>query len=203
MASIAGVGELENLMDSLAAIRGLRQVRRVLQVLVLIACVRPASAQVDPQSEHKFKAVYLYNFLKFVDWPNGAFADQSSPVRIGILGNDQLTKLLGETVGSEKIGDRSVVVAQISTLNEVQECQMVFVSRTEKDRYREILTKVKGKPILSVGEEEEFFQMGGAVNFYFEGKRLRFEINLKSVKAAELTANSKLLRLAKIVGSVD
>lgn len=179
------------------------RVRLFLPLLILCFSLQPASAQVDPQSEHKFKAVYLYNFLKFVDWPDGAFADRSSPVRIGILGNDLLKKLLEETVGSEMIGDRPVAVTQISSLDQVETCQLVFVSRSERESYREILTKVKGKPILTVGEEEEFFQMGGAVNFYFEGKKLRFEINLKSVKTADLSANSKLLRLAKIVGSVD
>ena len=132
-----------------------------LPVLILCFSLQPASAQIDPQSEHKFKAVYLYNFLKFVVWPDGAFADRSSPVRIGILGNDLLKKLLEQTVGSEMIGDRPIAVTQISSLDEVESCQLVFVSRSERESYREILAKVKGRPILEMRARYEHVDQDG------------------------------------------
>jgi hypothetical protein len=156
-------------------------------------------AQMNSSSEYNFKAVYLYNFLQFIEWPRQVFSNDSSPVVVGVLGNDLLSNLLEQTVKNETIKDHAVAVRRLSSLDEIKTCHVLFISRAEEGKVPEILTKIKGKPILTVSESEGFAQNGGAINFYVEDNKLRFEINLEAVKAANLVVSSKLLRLAKIV----
>lgn len=173
----------------------------VVGILLCLCCTISAPAQVDAGAEYKFKAVYLYNFLQFVEWPKQVMHDDSSPIIVAILGNDLLDSLLEQIVKNEKIKGHPVTVHRLSDIDEMKTCHVLFISRTEEKDIQQILKKIKGAPILAVSEAKGFARMGGAINFYFEDKKLRFEINLDAVKTADLVLSSKLLRLAKIVES--
>ena len=157
------------------------------------------TAQVGTSTEYKFKAAYLYNFLRFVEWPHQAFADKASPIVIGVLSNDAFSTLVEQTVNNETIRGRAVVVRRLSGIEGAKSCHILFISRSEQKNLHEILDMLKGKPVLTVGEIGAFARSGGAINFYFEGNKLRFEINPEAAKSADLVLSSKLLRLAKIV----
>src|SRR5437867_1187382 len=59
------------------------------------------SAQTAPPKEYQVKAVFLFNFAQFVEWPPAAFADDKSPIVIGILGDDPFGAYLDEVVRAE------------------------------------------------------------------------------------------------------
>ena len=155
-------------------------------------------AQTAVSKEYQIKAVCLFNFAQFVTWPPEAFTSPDQPLRIGILGGDPFGTFLDETVKGEKVGDHPLIIQRYGSIEDVQDCQILFVSASESGKLSAILSALKGKSILTVGEKEDFVQDGGMVRFFVEGNKLRLKINPEAAKDAGLTISSKLLRLAQI-----
>lgn len=152
--------------------------------------------------ENELKAVLLYNLTQFVEWPGSAFASTNSSLAIGILGEDTFGRLLDDAVRGEKYGSRSIVVQRIRTVEEAMGCQIVFVSPSENGRFDEILSRLKGRAILTVAESDGFIRAGGMIRFVKSPQnKIRLRINAEAAKAAELSVSGKLLRVAEIAHS--
>ena len=162
---------------------------------------REAVAQEAVPIEYQVKAVFLYNFTRFVEWPPRAFADPHTPFVIGILGDDPFGSFLDKAVRGETACSRPVVIRRYQRIEEITDCQVLFISRSETDKLERILGGLKGRTILSVGDTDRFSQSGGMIQLATENGKIRLKINVKRAKAAELAISSKLLRSAKIVVS--
>jgi hypothetical protein len=159
----------------------------------LFAHAQPASP------EYKLKAVFLFNFVRFTEWPPSAFPTESSPIIIGVLGADPFGKTLDQTVKDEVANGHPIEVRRYKTVNEIKKCHVLFISSSESDRLRSILSALKGRNILTVGDIEGFADKGGMVRFRKENNKIRFRINVEAAKAENLSISSKLLQLADIV----
>ena len=157
------------------------------------------SAQTASSREYQVKAVFLFNFAQFVEWPTNAFPEAQTPLVIGVLGQDPFGAYLDETVRGEKVNNRSLIVERYRRVEEIKTCHVLFISRSEVDRLAEILANLKGRNILTVGDAENFAERGGMIRFVTEKNKLRLKVNLEAAKAANLTISSKLLRPAEIV----
>lgn len=164
-----------------------------------IATAAPAA------SEYEVKAAFLYNFIKFVEWPPKAFPNRNSPLIIGVLGDDPFfspsakINYLDQTVDGKTINDRNIVVQRSNRLADLKNCQLLFISKSERNRIKDTLANLSGMNILVVGETENFCQQGGAINFVMQSEKVRFEINVGAAEKAGLKISSKLLNVAKIV----
>lgn len=171
--------------------------------LMLFAVLLSFGANAPPQEEitkeYQVKAVFLYNFTQFIEWPPDAFAQPDAPLVIGILGPDPFGKYLDETIQGEKVNGHPLVVQRFQTLAEVAHCQVLFISTDEKNQWKPIFEYAKAKHVLTVGDVTNFSRQGGMVRFFPEENKIRIRINLTSVKDADLKVSSKLLRLAEIV----
>lgn len=153
-------------------------------------------AQEPQPSEYELKAAFLYNFAKFVEWPPGTFPQSSSPFVIGILGENPFADDLKKTVAGKKILEHPISVVAFSTLAEATNCHILFISNSEKSRLGAIFKSLRGAPVLTVGENDQFTEAGGMINFVREANKIRFQINDESAKGARLKISSKLLSLA-------
>lgn len=172
---------------------------RVLLLAWFVAlCLDTLPAQTVSR-EYQLKAVFLYNFAQFTDWPANAFPRTNSPVVIGIFGQDPFGRALDDTVKGESINGRSLVVRRFARLEEINECQLLFISASETNRLPQILSAVKGRSTLTVGETDNFVLSGGIIRFATANNKIRLRINLDAARQANLTISSKLLRLADIV----
>jgi hypothetical protein len=164
---------------------------------------------------YKVKAAFLYNFIRFVEWPEGKMADASKPVVIGVLGKDPFGNSL-ETITDKKLKDKDVIIKRFKGFEElkksadkneldqevkaISECHLLFICSSEKDYLSEITTLVKKYSILTVGELDGFMDNGGIINFVIVDNKIRFDINAAAAKESSLKIRSQLLRLAnKIV----
>ena len=159
------------------------------------------SAQTTGAEEYQVKAVFLFNFTQFVAWPANAFVDSQSPIVIGVLGDDPFGEYLDETVRSEKVDGRPLVVFRYHNTGEIKACHVLFISQSETARLKEILAQLKDRSVLTVGDQENFSRRGGMVRFYKDKNRVRLRVNVEAVKAAGLSISSKLFRFAEIVGT--
>ena len=160
---------------------------------------RPASAQDGVRSEYAMKAAFIFNFAKYVEWPPDAFADSSTPVTIGILGDDPFGPAMEKTIGDRKINGRQVVIRRFRSAGEIRgphACHVLFVANSEKGRLDKILSASGQAGILTIGETEEFLNKGGMIRFVnIEGK-LKFEVNGDAAEKESVKISSHVLSLA-------
>jgi hypothetical protein len=153
-------------------------------------------AQEPQPSESQLKAAFLFNFAKFVEWPPAAFAEATSPMVIGILGENPFGDDLERTIRGKTINNRPLVVREFRSPGEATNCHILFISASEKKRLAEIFDGLHGKSVLTVSETDGFTEAGGMINFVAEGNKIRFQINDAAAKGAGLKISSKLLSLA-------
>jgi hypothetical protein len=169
-----------------------------LALLLLIGLAGQAAAGTG---EYQVKAVFLFNFTQFVEWPADAFAHADTPLVIGVLGDDPFGAYLDETVRGETAHGRPLTVERYRRIQEIGDCHVLFISRSEADRLEQIFARLNGKRILTVGDVEGFTRRGGVIRFATMAGTIRLRINLEAAKAAQLIISSKLLRPAQIVTS--
>jgi hypothetical protein len=149
--------------------------------------------------EYQVKAAFLYNFARFVEWPEQSFKTDKDPMRICVIGQDTLDKSLEQTVNGRTVLGRPFVITDISDIRQTADCQMLFVGSSEQKRLKAILAAIRSPGILTVGEADDFASQGGIVNFKVDAGRVRFEINVDAAARAKLRISSKVLNLAQIV----
>jgi hypothetical protein len=182
-------------------------------LLIVIICVLPAMAlrshaeSVDSadSSEYLIKAGFIYNFAKLVEWPTSAFAQQDSPIVIGILGDDPFGATLDRIVADKKINGRGFAVKRLKwskDLKDLRDCNILFVSSSEREHIDSLVDATKSLPILTIGDAPGFAKRGGIINFTLEDNKVRFEVNVEAAKRADLTISSRLLTLARIIQQV-
>ena len=173
---------------------------RVWLIVVMFFMGTPLNAaDVGPLREFQVKAVFLYNFAQFVEWPASAFESQESPLVIGILGLDPFGKILDEMVKGEMVNGRPLAVKRFRSVGDIDQCHILFVSGSEGSRTEQIIAALDGKCILTVCDWEGFARRGAMVRFVVERNRVRLRINLEAAKSAGLNISSKLLRSAETV----
>jgi hypothetical protein len=164
--------------------------------LVLPLTIGEGRAQNAQPSEYQIKSAFLFNFAKFVEWPPKAFAGTTSPIVIGILGEDPFRDALQNTIRDKTVDEHPLVIKQLGSQAEATNCHILFISTSEKPRLAQILEGLKGSSVLTVGEMERFTENGGMINFVLDGTKIRFQINKEAATSAGLKISSKLLSLA-------
>lgn len=148
--------------------------------------------------EYQVKAAFLFNFAKFVEWPADAFTGPDDPLTICIWGNNPFDGALETNIREKTVANRTFVTRDVANAAQAGKCQIVFVSLSERKRVRLFLDAIKGRPILTVGEGEDFMASGGIINFKLDDSRVRIEIDLAAAERARLRISSKLLNLATV-----
>jgi hypothetical protein len=176
--------------------------------LIAGGCLAALAPQISAQSksgfsEYQVKAVFLFNFVQFVDWPADALPTAESPLVIGVLGDDPFGAFLDEAVVGEKINQHPLIVRRFQRVDEIDAVHVLFVSRSEQSHLKQIFSALKGRSILLVGEPEGFAVQGGTIRFVTENNKVRMRINLNAAKNSRLVISSKLLRAAEIVTTKD
>jgi hypothetical protein len=151
-------------------------------------------------SEYQVKAAYLFNFLKFVEWPEDAFADPLAPIVIGIVGNDPFGSALPQVIIGKTVQGRDLVIRKYQAGEDLRSTHVLFISVSEKKRIPQILAGLRGSSVLTVADCSDFLTEGGMIQLYSEDNRIRFAINVDAAGRARLKISSKLLSLARVVG---
>ena len=163
---------------------------------LVVATIFASASVVVPHAqeisqEYQIKAAYLYNFLRYVDWPepiNRTFV-------ICVAGQNPFGSELDGLTNNERVRGNPVKTEVI--LSPEPGCDVIFTPRTAN--IPAYLQSATGMPILTVGETPRFIEQGGIVNFFLENGKVRFEINRSAAERSGLRFSSRLLQLAKIV----
>jgi hypothetical protein len=146
-------------------------------------------------SEREIKAGFLFNFTRFVDWPEAAFAGPGAPYVLCIAGDASMTRLLRETAAGKVVNGRGVVVREVKGNDDGAGCHVVFLSGTDGRRGR----GGYGGGILTVGESPGFARGGGVMDLVLEENRVKVELNLGAAERAGLRVSAKLIAVSRLV----
>ena len=167
-------------------------------LVALLSCA-PAFSMADNHqtTEYRIKAAFLYNFSRFVTWPENAL-QESGEFNLCILGSDPFRKLL-DPLSGKSTQKSSLNIKRLATLDQGHACQIIFISQTGSRALKHIMSVLKGQPVLTVSDIEDFTAHGGIIQFKLVDNKVRFNINIDNASHAGLTISSKLLSLATIV----
>lgn len=185
---------------------GLRQGWRLRQgwgsallTLLGLASTALAIAQ-QPFSDLEVKAVFLYNFANFVNWPPASGQGSTQPFRYCVL-DDEITPVLQKAIKNETVGGRSLLVQEKVTAANLAECQVLYLAKGRL-RGAEIWELVRGAPavhVLTVSDLEGFETQGGMIALVRQDRRIHPRINIDTVERGKLRISAKLLNLATVV----
>ena len=171
-------------------------------MISLPAAAQTSYQQIDHDREYAVKAAFLYHFLTYMEWPEGAFQSADQPFVIGVLASDPFGGALDKVAQSKTVAGRPIEIRRLQSLDGVHACHILFVpSSVPKSTQDAAIQAVRGIHVLTVGETEDFVDRGGAAHFYVDGDKVRFAFSSDVVEGKHFKISSKLLSLAKIVST--
>jgi hypothetical protein len=164
-----------------------------LACLLLLLQTMPAHAKTP---EEQLKADMLYHFSLFVQWPDRAWPDATSPFIFCLLGGNTLQPWLQNHL---RVGNRRVEIRQLGNTEEAAECQLLYIDRSEQPRLQQILARLRNMSVLTVSDIEDFCSQGGMIELLVEDQQMRFDLNTEKADTAGLKIDSALKRIARNV----
>ncbi len=169
--------------------------------LLIFLLVPQFNGQQSRATESQVKAAYLYNFGKFVRWPEDNSSNANN-FEICVLGKDPFASVLDTTVAGEHLDHKAIDVHRVSTLPDAVQCNILFISVSEEARLKSILAATQSLSVLTVSEIPHFAERGGDIGFVTQDDKIRFEVNLGAAQRSHLKLSSELLKVAsKVIGS--
>jgi hypothetical protein len=190
-------------------------------VLASWAMAEPSDAK---NVEYQLKAAFLYNFMKFIEWPQTAGVDgdkdsqKKNPITLCIIGNDFFGRHLDDLTKKE-VKERPIRIVRLEGFESYQKthpdatvqqyfqeqkqtiesCHLLFISQSEEKLMGDLVTFIDAMQILTVSDISDFARKGGVIEFVMEGNKIRFEVNIASADRKKLKISSQLLQLAREV----
>lgn len=183
--------------------RGILRINLFLRLLfvgsiLMMALVFPVQAAPLALTEYQVKAAFIYNFAKFVEWPEEVMGD-GRPFVIGIVGQDPFGNFIDEAITGKRIREKKMTVRRFSRIEEAVDSHILFISGSEEKKMTGLLKGLGRAPILTVSDADRFAGQGGMVQLVMEQNRVRFAVNVSAFERAGLKPSSQLLKLARIV----
>jgi len=178
-------------------------VLKALRNLALGALLLVSTMGAATPSEYQVKAVFLFNFSRFIEWPREAFTSVNAPFVVGIFGHDPFGKELDEVVKGESVDGHPLVIKRVQNAAEAAECQILFIHQSEDKRLAEAVAAVGGRSTLTVSDVPGATQRGVMIRLVTQEGRIRMRIDADAARAARLTISSNLLRSAQVVNAAS
>jgi hypothetical protein len=171
-------------------------------ILILLGVLAPARRAMAAPTESQVMAEFIERFTRFVDWPPASLGDDDDPFVICVVGTSPVRSYLQDIAQDRKVKGRRVALRVIDGSKGTKGligCHLAFIGGGEAKRLRLILGQTEGRPVLTVADSPGFAEAGVVINFYREGRFLRFEVNTDAAQDSGLKVRAKLLRLARRV----
>jgi hypothetical protein len=163
-------------------------------------CALPAA---QSPTEYQVKAAYVFNFLKFVQWPGDFLANARGKWVVCVLGDSPVGDELGRLFAGKNVLGRDLQIEKLRATDSLRDCHILFVSQSEKKRLPAILAELRGSSVLTVADTVDFVDSGGMIQLTVEDTRVRIAINVSATGRARLKISSKMLLLAHVVGTTE
>jgi hypothetical protein len=166
----------------------------VLAGILALPVSNKALAQERPL--HEVYSMMVYNFTKYVQWPDH---DASGEFVIGVIGNTEVYNTLNGWYGGKPRGSKTYVIKKFSSAAEVTDCHVVFIDKAKSGEFDAVNNKLKGKGTLVITDKNGLGEKGSAINFKTVDNKLKFELNQKAIEASNLKVSGALSSMAILI----
>jgi hypothetical protein len=171
---------------------------RVVTMFLAFVCVAGSAAvAAQKTSDAQVEAAYVYNFAKFVEWPERKFASSNAPIRFCVMNDFAFEANMSRTVIGKSIAGHPLQVVQVRDTSGAMQCHVLFVNAMQERQLRHMHELLRESNVLTIGETDTFVEEGGIINFFLQDDQVQFRINDKAAREAGLYLSSRLLSLAK------
>ncbi len=143
------------------------------------------------------QAMLTLNIAKFTSWPEETFINTGSSLNVCVFGDNIIQESFAK-LDNKVVHKRNIEITRLSRLRNIQQCQILYISKLERNRQISLLAEIKNKPILTIGESVNFIKAGGIVGLESIKGKIQLNINLARLKQTKIVISSRLLKLAKI-----
>jgi hypothetical protein len=168
---------------------------------IAIVLLVPSVTRSQDVTEPALKAAYIYNFVKFTEWPGNAPA--SDALVLCVLGDSDVGDALVRVVKGREVGGHPLTVSNLATSGPIRGCHVLYISGMKSNQAALVIADLHGAPVLTLSDIVGFTEGGGIAQFFFDRGQLRFSISHEAAKRVGLQLSSKLLDLGKRMGSND
>ena len=166
---------------------------RAAALATLLAAALPAAGEEEKPSEYAVKAAFLRSAVRLVDWP----AERRAPLEVCVVGQDPFGPALDAIAGTA--GDLTIEVHRHAEARAARACEVVFIGPSERAQLRAVLAALEGSGALTVGDTEGFAEQGVILNFYLDGAKVRFEVNVDAARRSGVALQPRLVSLGRAV----
>lgn len=146
--------------------------------------------------DEKFKALFMYNFTKYLEWPA---SKQTGNFIIGVYGTSAIIPELNIIAEKRKVGNQQIVVKKISDPSQLKDCHIVFVPENRSGKIDEVISACKGKGIVIITDKPGLAKDYSCINYVKINGKQNFEISKKHLNSEGIQINSALLSLGIVV----
>lgn len=171
----------------------MKKIRRTL-LAALVVVLATANAQERPL--HEVYSMMVFNFIKYVQWPDHA---ENGEFIIGVIGNTEVYNTLNSWYGGKPRGNKTYVIKKFTSAADLSDCHVVFIDKSKSNEFEAVNAKVKGKGTLVITDKAGLGEKGSAINFKYVDNKLKFELNQKAVEAANLKVAGSLTSMAILI----
>ncbi len=164
--------------------------------VLLFSWPAPASGS---YSEEAVKSAYLYNFARYVEWPETTFAGPEAPLMICVIGDPEFSQIASQGIGSRTVGEHTLQVDDRNGLDDSAGCHIVYVPESAGIADAAVIGALSARSVFTVSDSADFARRGGIANFIRVNRKIRFEINPDAADRAGLKVRARLLRVAKVI----
>lgn len=154
-------------------------------------------------TEYQVKAAYIFNFLKFVEWPEDAVPAAHGKWVVGYLGDSPVGEELARLLEGKEVFGRGLQAKKLQPSDSLQSCNILFISSSEKKKLPSILSALRDSSVLTVADMDDFVGSGGMIQLFVQDTRVRMAIDVSAATRARLRISSKMLLLARVVGGAE
>ncbi len=172
--------------------------RRAMAVVAAWAlCAVPVHAS---ELEYSVKVEFIERFTRFITWPAEVFRGSDGPFTLCVVGDSAMVSQFERLARERRLQDRRVDLKRLRAVDDLANCHLVFIAAAERPRLKQILSRLSGHPVLTVGDSEGYARDGVIINLFLDDQgHVRFEISSAELRKSGLKVSAQLLRLARMV----
>ena len=167
-----------------------QNVLRLFCLMVLFIVVSAHSFAESESNEYNIKAMFVLNFMKYVEWPPESISDK---FKIGVVGESNIYQSLQSLVANRKESSKIQIYKANTDSNEAY--QILIITRSENDKIERMSKKYLGKGVLIISEDCKNNNYS-SINLVNINNKIRFEINISQSKLGGIKISSKLSDMA-------
>jgi hypothetical protein len=174
----------------------------LLVALTALLCLLASAehrADSQPVDAGQMKAVFVVNFLRFVEWPPANVGPAPAPLVVAVLGDRTLIENLRNYAITQSVSGHAIEVKAVERPEDARGAHVLFIGSSESANVPAIVKMAETSALLTVGDTDGFGRAGVILNLYTDDSRIRIEANPSAATRTGLRLSAHLLRIARIV----